>query len=278
MQVVAEEAELEMRLRRGLFVFEDCGRAHGPRVKWPWAVDNEDDRQRHACTADVKFSSWRRRAAGNEVGEMLDSTVSQAAGYQRPAHATMPAHRHRPSLMPMSSSTSPILHPPPTPTQPAAARPVHVPDPHGTTAQSPRARPPPCPPRGAGIRPRDRHGRRRVRRRGPPGRRSPAVVGAEHAFGGRVGALLLDVGGGHDLGGEVEPLAQVVEAFGGEGVVVPLPGELRLEVAARGEGLAGFDDLGWVSGNERKLEERRREDRVKGRRRRGRWRQCEEDG
>jgi hypothetical protein len=33
-----------------------------------------------------------------------------------------------------------------------------------------------------------------------------------------VGALLLDVGLGNDLGGEVEPLAEVVEALGGEAV------------------------------------------------------------
>lgn len=33
-------------------------------------------------------------------------------------------------------------------------------------------------------------------------------------------ALLLDVGLGNDLGGEVEPLAEVVEALRGEGVVV----------------------------------------------------------
>lgn len=69
------------------------------------------------------------------------------------------------------------------------------------------------------------------------------AVTAEHAARGRVRALLLDVRGGDDFGGEVEPLAQVVEALGSEGVVVPLPGELGLEVAAGGEGLAGFDDL-----------------------------------
>ena len=54
---------------------------------------------------------------------------------------------------------------------------------------------------------------------------------------------MLDVCLGHDFGGEMEPFAEVVEAFGGEGVVVPLPAELGFEVAARGEGLAGFDDL-----------------------------------
>lgn len=93
-----------------------------------------------------------------------------------------------------------------------------------------------------------------------------------------MGALLLDVGLGDNLGGEVEPLAEVVEALGGEAVrngvsmwldsersracrvfdwtgprkvvgdqnvrvVVPLPGELGLEVTARGQGLAGLDDI-----------------------------------
>jgi hypothetical protein len=41
----------------------------------------------------------------------------------------------------------------------------------------------------------------------------------------------------------MEPFAQVVEAFGGQGVVVVLPAELGLEVAAGGERLASFDDL-----------------------------------
>lgn len=60
-------------------------------------------------------------------------------------------------------------------------------------------------------------------------------------------ALLLDVRGWDDLRGQVEPFAEVVESLGGEGVVVPLPGELGLEVAARREGLACLDDLGGVS-------------------------------
>lgn len=55
--------------------------------------------------------------------------------------------------------------------------------------------------------------------------------------------LLLDVRGGHDLGGQVQPLAQVVETLGRQRVVVPLPRELRAQVAARGQGLGGFDDL-----------------------------------
>jgi hypothetical protein len=64
-----------------------------------------------------------------------------------------------------------------------------------------------------------------------------------------VRALLLDVGLRNDLGREMEPLAQVVETLGGEGVVVPLPRELGLEVAAGGQGLASLDDLEWgVSG------------------------------
>lgn len=56
-------------------------------------------------------------------------------------------------------------------------------------------------------------------------------------------ALLLDVRLGNDLGGEVQPFAEVVETLWGEGVVVPLPRELGLEVAARGERLAGLDHL-----------------------------------
>lgn len=59
-----------------------------------------------------------------------------------------------------------------------------------------------------------------------------------------MGTLLLDVSRGDNLGGQVKPFAEVVEALGGQGVVVVLPGELSLEVAARGEGLASLDDLG----------------------------------
>ena len=54
--------------------------------------------------------------------------------------------------------------------------------------------------------------------------------------------LLLDVGGRDDLGGEVEPLSEVVESLGGESVVVVLPRELSLDVAARGQRLARLDD------------------------------------
>lgn len=56
-------------------------------------------------------------------------------------------------------------------------------------------------------------------------------------------ALLLNVRLRDDLGGKVEPFAEVVETLGGEGVVVPLPGELGLEEAAGGERLASLDDL-----------------------------------
>ena len=63
------------------------------------------------------------------------------------------------------------------------------------------------------------------------------VTAAEHTPG-RSRALLLDVGLGNDLGGEVEPFTEVVETLGGEGVVVPLPREAGLEVTARGQRLA----------------------------------------
>ena len=56
-------------------------------------------------------------------------------------------------------------------------------------------------------------------------------------------ALLFDVSCGDDLSWQVEPFSEVFETFGGQGVVVVLPGEPGLEVAAGGQGLAGFDDL-----------------------------------
>jgi hypothetical protein len=56
-------------------------------------------------------------------------------------------------------------------------------------------------------------------------------------------ALLLDMGCRDDLGRQVEPFAQIVETFRCERVVIVLPGELSLEVATGGQGLAGFDDL-----------------------------------
>ena len=56
-------------------------------------------------------------------------------------------------------------------------------------------------------------------------------------------ALLLNVRRGHDLGWQVQPFAEVVQALRGEGVVVVLPGELGLDVAAGGERLAGLDHV-----------------------------------
>lgn len=41
----------------------------------------------------------------------------------------------------------------------------------------------------------------------------------------------------------MKPFSEVVETFGRESVVIPLPGELGFEVAAGGQGLAGFDHL-----------------------------------
>ena len=69
------------------------------------------------------------------------------------------------------------------------------------------------------------------------------VFTAHHATRGSVGTLLLDVGGGDNLGGEVEPLAEVVKTLGGESVVVVLPRELGLDVAARVQRLKSLDDL-----------------------------------
>lgn len=62
-------------------------------------------------------------------------------------------------------------------------------------------------------------------RRSPPPART-TIISAHHALRRGVRALLLDMRSRHDLGGEVQPFAQVVEALGREGVVVPLPGEL----------------------------------------------------
>lgn len=74
---------------------------------------------------------------------------------------------------------------------------------------------------------------------GPP---LALTLSAEHATGRSMRSLLLDVGGGDNLSGQVKPFAEVVETLGGQGVVVPLPGELGLDVAARGKGLARLDD------------------------------------
>lgn len=58
-----------------------------------------------------------------------------------------------------------------------------------------------------------------------------------------MGTLLLDVGGGDNLSGEVEPLAQVVQTLGGEGVVVVLPREAGLDETAGVKRLESLDDL-----------------------------------
>lgn len=70
-------------------------------------------------------------------------------------------------------------------------------------------------------------------------------------------SLLLDVCSRNNLGGEVEPFTEVIETLGGEGVVIVLPGELGLDVAAGVQGLEGLDDeevLGVDIGVLRKVE------------------------
>jgi hypothetical protein len=48
---------------------------------------------------------------------------------------------------------------------------------------------------------------------GSTGTTLAALLTAHHAAGGSVGTLLLDVGGGDNLGGEVEPLTEVVQTL-----------------------------------------------------------------
>lgn len=50
------------------------------------------------------------------------------------------------------------------------------------------------------------------------------------------------MGSRNDLGGQVKPFPEVVETLGGQGVVVVLPGELGLDIAAGVEGLGSLDD------------------------------------
>lgn len=69
------------------------------------------------------------------------------------------------------------------------------------------------------------------------------VITAHHATRRSMRALLLDVRSGHNLGGNVQPFTQVVKTLGRQGVVVVLPREPALDVAARLEGLHGFDHL-----------------------------------
>jgi hypothetical protein len=56
-------------------------------------------------------------------------------------------------------------------------------------------------------------------------------------------ALLLDVSCWDNLGWEMEPLAEVVEALWGEGVVVVLPRELGLDVSTGGQRLASLHNV-----------------------------------
>jgi hypothetical protein len=71
---------------------------------------------------------------------------------------------------------------------------------------------------------------------------SLALTLAEHATGRSMRSLLLDVGSRNDLSREVKPFAEVVQTLGGQGVVVPLPGELGLDIAAGVEGLESLDN------------------------------------
>lgn len=73
-------------------------------------------------------------------------------------------------------------------------------------------------------------------------RSSLALTLTEHATGRSVRSLLLNVGSGNDLSGEVKPFAEVVETLGGQGVVVVLPRELGLDIAARVERLHSLDN------------------------------------
>lgn len=50
--------------------------------------------------------------------------------------------------------------------------------------------------------------------------RSAALLITEHTARGSVGSLLLDVRSRNDLGGQVEPLSEVVETLRSQGVVV----------------------------------------------------------
>ena len=56
-------------------------------------------------------------------------------------------------------------------------------------------------------------------------------------------ALLFDMCRRYNLCGKMQPLAKIVESFRSKSVVIPLPGELSLKVAARGQRLACFNDL-----------------------------------
>ena len=48
---------------------------------------------------------------------------------------------------------------------------------------------------------------------------------------------------GDDLGWDVKPFSEVGETLIGQGVVVPLPGELSLDISLGGQGLHQLDDF-----------------------------------
>ena len=54
----------------------------------------------------------------------------------------------------------------------------------------------------------------------------------------------------HDLAREMQPFAQVGESFIGQGVVVPLPRELGLDVTFGSEGLHGLDHFEVADGGD----------------------------
>jgi hypothetical protein len=60
---------------------------------------------------------------------------------------------------------------------------------------------------------------------------------------GGTGADGLLEGGGEDLRGQVEVLAQVLDTLIGQGVVVVLPRELGLDILLGVQGLESLDDL-----------------------------------
>jgi len=63
-----------------------------------------------------------------------------------------------------------------------------------------------------------------------------------HATRRSVRSLLLDMRCGDNFSGKMEPFAEIVKTLRSESVVVVLPRELSLDVAAGGERLAGLDD------------------------------------
>jgi len=56
-------------------------------------------------------------------------------------------------------------------------------------------------------------------------------------------SLLLDVSSGDNLSGKMEPFAEVIETLRCESIVILLPRELRLDIAAGGKRLTGLDNV-----------------------------------